>query len=136
MKIQSKTSGWFGVEHVSETYYIDLPRWCEDRLCDEIYETVSRYCIFSGVIPPRMDRDLLNELAVLFSVSEAEIKEKIRESLGREEIIRKKYSLRRNLYERCKNLPKEVDSLNYFIRALGGKEKKMEYKPKDLIILD
>jgi len=113
-----------------------LPRWCEDRLCDEIYEAVSRYCIFRGVIPPRMDRNLLNELAVLFPVPEAEMKEKIRENPEREEIIRKKYSLRRNLYERCKNLPKEVDSLDYFIRALGGKEKKTEYKPMDLFILD
>ncbi len=113
-----------------------LPRWCEDRLCDEIYETVSRYCIFSGVIPPRMDRKLLYELAVLFPVPEAEMKEKIRENPGRQEIIRKRYSLHWNLYERCRSLPKEVDSLNYFIRALGGKKKETEYKPMDLFILD
>ncbi len=113
-----------------------LPRWCEDRLSDEIYETISRYCILNGVIPPRMDRNLLNELAVLFPVSEAEMKEKIWENPGRQEIIRKKYSLHWNLYERCKNLPQEVDSLNYFIRALGGKKKETEYKPMDLFILD
>ncbi len=113
-----------------------LPRWNKDGLCDEIYETISLYCIFSGVVPPRMDRRPLNELSVLFPISEEEMKEKIRENPHRREKIEEKYSLRRNLYEKCRKLPKEIDSLNYFIQALGGKEKKTEYKPMDLIILD
>lgn len=34
-----------------------LPRWCTDERCDEIYDTVSRYCILKGTIPPPMDKD-------------------------------------------------------------------------------
>ena len=113
-----------------------LPRWSGDERCDEIYDTLSRYCILRGVVPPRMDTGLVRELAVLFPVLEEEIKERMRENPDRREEIREEYSLEYNLEKRCKKLPKVIESMEYFIRALGRNEKKKEYEPMNLYILD
>ena len=113
-----------------------LPRWSGDERCDETYDTLSRYCILRGVVPPRMDVGLVRKLAVLFPVQEEEVKERMRETPERRAEIREEYSLEYNLEKRCKKLPKVIESMEYFIRALGGEGKKTEYEPMSLYILD
>lgn len=113
-----------------------LPRWSGDERSDEIYDTLSRYCILRGVVPPRMDRGLVRELAVLFPVLEEEVKEYVKENPDSRAEIREKYSLGYNLEKRCRKLPRVIDSMEYFMRALGGRGKKKEYEAMNLYILD
>lgn len=113
-----------------------LPRWCANERYDEIYDTISRYCILKGTIPPPMDKGLLGQLAVLFPESDAGVSDRVHERPDRLDAIKNKYSLPRNLERKCKRLPKQIDSLEYFITALGGREVKPDYKPVPLLIWD
>ncbi len=113
-----------------------LPRWCTDTRQDEIYDTISRYCILKGIIPPPMDKGLLGQLAVMFPESDAGVSDRVHEQPDRLDAIKNKYSLPRNLERKCRRLPKRIESLDYFITALGGKEVKPDYKPVPLLILD
>ena len=113
-----------------------LPRWCENERHDEIYDTISRYCILKGTIPPPMAKDLLSRLSMLFPESDTEVSDRIHENPTALDVIKNKYSLQRNLERRCKRLPKQIDSLEYFITVLGGKEVKPDYEPMSLMVLD
>ncbi len=113
-----------------------LPRWCANERYDEIYDTISRYCILKGTIPPSMDKGLLGQLAVLFPESDAGVSDRVHEQPDRLEAIKNKYSLPRNLERKCKRLPKRIESLDYFITALGGQGKKKGYEPVSLVVLD
>ena len=113
-----------------------LPRWCADERCDEIYDTISRYCILKGTIPPPVDKDLLSKLSMLFPEPDTEVSDRIHENPALLDVIKNKYSLQRNLEGRCRQLPKQIDSLEYFIRALGGKVSKQDYNPMSLVYLD
>lgn len=113
-----------------------LPHWLTNERYDEIYDTVSQYCILQGTIPPPMDKDLLRKLAILFPESDAEVSDRIHENSTQLNAIKNKYSLQRNLERKCKRLPKQIDSLEYFIKVLGGKMSKHDYKPMSLVLLD
>lgn len=83
-----------------------------------------------------MDKNLLDKLSLLFPESDIGVSDRIHENPTDLDIIKNKYSLQRNLERRCKRLPKQIDSLEYFIAALGGKDVKPDYKPVALVLLD
>lgn len=113
-----------------------LPHWYAGERYDEIYDTISRYCILKGTIPPPMDKDLLSKLSMLFPESDAEVSDRIHENPAQLDVIKNKYSLQRNLERRCKHLPKRIDRLKYFIKALGGKVNKHTYQSIPFVVLD
>lgn len=113
-----------------------LPHWYAIERYDEIYDTISRYCILKGTIPPPMDKDLLRKLSILFPEPDAEVSGRVHENSVQSDAIKNKYSLQRNLERKCKRLPKQIDCLEYFIKVLGGKVSEHDYKPMSLVVLD
>lgn len=72
-----------------------------------------------------MDKDLLSKLSILFPESDAEVSDRAHENPTQLGVIKNKYSLQCNLERKCKRLPGQIDSLEYFIPALRGNVSKL-----------
>lgn len=73
---------------------------------------------------------------MLFPEPDTEVSNNIHENPALSDVIKNKYSLLRNLERRGRQLPKQIDRPECFIKALGGKVNQHTYQSIPFVVLD
>lgn len=86
------------------------------KMDNEIYNTIYRFCIDKGAVPPERDKAIIESIKYKYHVSESTlIQEKKRTDVDIESL--KAMHLRTVLNQRCQTLPEYV-TLDYFLKVL------------------
>ena len=92
-------------------------------LYKSIYKDITNFCIFHKINVPPYKTEYISKIAVRFPYKEEEL-------AGIDDCdIQMKYSLKHQLEKRLSTLPKEIKSLNYFVKVLTSE--KLESSTKD-----
>ena len=109
-----------------ENIMVDLPEQVIEET-NKVYGIIRDYCIKQNVIPPPYDAKLASHLLQMrFNTPEDVLKRDMENNKYRSVEDYKYYSLVYNLPIHCKNLPKQINSLQYFIKAFLGKKKQVD----------
>lgn len=92
-------------------------------LYKSIYKDITNFCIFNKINVPPYKTEYISKIAVRFPYKEEELAE-IDDC-----DIQMKYSIKHQLEKRLSTLPKEIKSLNYFVKVLTSE--KLESSTKD-----
>lgn len=117
-----------------ENIMVDLPEQVIEET-NKVYGIIRDYCIKQKVIPPPYDAKLASHLLQMrFNTPEDVLKKNIENNNYRSVEDYKYYSLVYNLPVHCKNLPRQINSLQYFIKAFLGRKKELPNMTYDITI--
>ena len=119
------------IKEIPNGYYIlndYFPLNVKDTIHNGIYNTICQFCREKEVAPPKRNEKAISTIIQKFHIPEKEFR-LIPDNIKDRKKFIETHSLLHNLNLRCKTLPAKV-SMEYFAKALTGKDIKDEIKPK------